>query len=76
MVARRDGAENLGVELDLVEGHAVVHAKIETVRHRAHLPPRARSGSSRQCYDPARQPRMTQQGHSGASSGGYFPLSG
>ena len=37
VVARGNGAENLGVELDLVERHAVMDTKIETLTHRVHL---------------------------------------
>jgi hypothetical protein len=37
MVTRSDGAENFGVELDLVERHAVMDTKIETLTHRVHL---------------------------------------
>ena len=36
-VADRHGAENLGVELDLVERNAIGDAKIELLAHRAHL---------------------------------------
>src|SRR5215470_14458960 len=41
VVARGDGAEHLGDKLDLVERHAVVDARIETLTHRAHLHCRA-----------------------------------
>ena len=36
-VADRHGAENLGVELDLIERNAIGDAKIELLAHRAHL---------------------------------------
>jgi hypothetical protein len=41
MVARSYGTEDLGIKLDLVERHAVVDAKIEALRHHAHLHRRA-----------------------------------
>src|SRR5215467_2642104 len=37
VVTRGNGTENLGVELDLIERHAVMDTKIETLTHRAHL---------------------------------------
>jgi hypothetical protein len=37
VVAHGNGTENLGIELDLVERHAVMDTKIETLTHRAHL---------------------------------------
>jgi len=41
MIARSYGTENLGIELDLIERHEIVDAKIEALRHRAHLHRRA-----------------------------------
>lgn len=41
MITRSNGTENFCVEFDLIECHAVVHAKIETLTHRAHLHRRA-----------------------------------
>jgi hypothetical protein len=40
-VTRSNGAEDLGVKLDLVERHPVVDTKIETLTHRSHLHRRA-----------------------------------
>jgi len=36
-VAYRHRTENLGVELDFIECHAIGDAKIESLAHRAHL---------------------------------------
>ncbi len=41
MIAHSYGTEDLGIEIDLVKRHAVVDAKIEALRHRAHLHRRA-----------------------------------
>jgi len=57
-------AEDLRVQLDLVERDPVGDAKIEMLAHRAHLHCRADSRKpSPQDYDAALCPRMTQQGH-------------
>ncbi len=37
-VARRDRAQDLRVQLDLIERHAVVDAQVDIVSHRVHLP--------------------------------------
>jgi hypothetical protein len=63
-VAYRYSAENLRVQLDLVERNPVGDAKIEMLAHRAHLHCRPDSRKpSPQGYDAALCPRMTQQGH-------------
>ena len=41
MVTCSDGTEHLSHKLDLVECHAVVDTRIETLTHRAHLHRRA-----------------------------------
>jgi hypothetical protein len=41
VITLSNGTENFGIEIYLVERHAVVDAKIETLTHRAHLHRRA-----------------------------------
>jgi len=36
-VGRGDGAEHIGVQVDLIQGDAVVNTKIQLSRNRAHL---------------------------------------
>ncbi len=75
MVTGSNGTENLGIQLDRIERHAVVYAKIERLTHRAtSIAERISSEPWSQGYDAVRCPRMTQQGHSWTSSGGYCPL--
>src|SRR5262249_31409235 len=74
-ISRRDGAEHLGVQLDLIQRDTVMDAHIEVLAHRVHLrsSPHLWKG-----YAPAPSRDMTQEGHSapthrGGSSRGQGP---